>query len=97
MSAGEAEAVEALDLLARSPATAHHLAFELAEYFVVDQPPPALVDKVAARFLATDGDIRAVLQTLLASPEFRASRGGKYKTPYRYVLSAARFTPPGSR
>ena len=88
--AGEAETVEALDLLARSPATAHHIAFELAQYFVADQPPPALVDKIAARFLATDGDIRAVLQTLLASPEFRTSLGGKFKTPYRYVLSAAR-------
>ena len=88
--AGEAEAVEALDLLARSPATAHHIAFELARYFVADQPPPALVDKLAARYLATDGDIRAILQTLFASGEFRASLGGKYKTPYRYLLSAAR-------
>lgn len=88
--AGEAEGVEALDLLARSPATARHIAFELAQYFVADQPPPALVDRVAARFSETGGDIRATLQALFASAEFRASLGGKYKTPYRYVLSAAR-------
>jgi uncharacterized protein (DUF1800 family) len=88
--AGEAEGIEALDLLARSPATAHHIAFELAQFFVIDAPLPALVDRVAARFLKTDGDIRASLQTLFASREFRDSLGGKYKTPYRYVLSAAR-------
>jgi uncharacterized protein (DUF1800 family) len=88
--AGEAEGVEAFELLARSPATAHHLAFELAQYFVADQPLSALVDRVAARFSETDGDIRATLQTLFATREFRASLGGKYKTPYRYVLSATR-------
>ena len=88
--AGEAEGVEALDLLARNPATAHHLAFELTQYFVADAPPPALVDKVAAKFLESDGDIRATLRALFASREFRDSLGDKYKTPYRYVLSAAR-------
>ena len=89
-SAGEAEVIEALDLLARSPATAHHIAFELVQYFVADAPPPALVERVAAKFVETGGDIRATLQTLFASREFRDSFGGKYKTPYRYVLSAAR-------
>jgi hypothetical protein len=87
---GEAEGVEALDILARSPATAHHIAFELARYFVADAPPTALVDRLAARFTQTDGDIAAVLQTLFSSPEFRGSGGDKYKTPYRFVLSAAR-------
>lgn len=87
---GEAEGVEALTMLARSPATARHIAFELAQYFVADQPPAALVDRLAARFRDTDGDIRAILQALFASQEFRDSIGGKYKAPYRYVLSAAR-------
>jgi uncharacterized protein (DUF1800 family) len=87
---GEAEGEEALDMLARSAATAHHIATRLAQYFVADAPPPALVERVAARFAASDGDIRAVLQTLFASAEFRTSIGGKYKSPYRYVLSAAR-------
>jgi uncharacterized protein (DUF1800 family) len=87
---GKAEGEEALDILASSPATAHHIAFELAQYFVADAPPPALVDRLAARFLATGGDIRQVLKTLFDSPEFWASAGQKYKTPYEFVVSAVR-------
>ncbi|HZK92055.1 MAG TPA: DUF1800 domain-containing protein [Stellaceae bacterium] len=87
---GEGEGTEAIGMLASSPATAHHIAFELAQYFVADKPPPGLVDRLAQRFRETDGDIAAVMKTLLASREFRASAGQKYKTPYQYVLSAAR-------
>ena len=87
---GEEQGGAAIDMLARSPATAHHIAFELAQYFVADQPPPALVDRIAATFLDSDGDIKAVLKTLLTSDEFRDSVGQKYKTPYQYVISAAR-------
>jgi uncharacterized protein (DUF1800 family) len=87
---GESEGVQAIDMLASSPATAHHIAYQLAQYFVADQPPAALVDRLAQRFRATDGDIAAVLKTLLTSAEFRASAGQKYKTPYQYVLAAAR-------
>ncbi|HEX3885616.1 MAG TPA: DUF1800 domain-containing protein [Stellaceae bacterium] len=86
---GEAEGIEAVDMLARSPATARHIAFELAQYFVADQPPQPLVDRLAARFSQTDGDVAAVLRTLFESPEFRGG-GEKYKTPYRFVLSAVR-------
>ena len=91
-SSGESEGEEALDLLAKSPATAHHIAFQLAQYFVADAPPPAMVDRLAARFRESDGDIRAVLKTLFTSHEFRDSDGKKYKTPYQFVLSAARAT-----
>ena len=87
---GRAEGEEALDILARSPKTAHHIAFELAQYFVADAPPPLLVDRLAARFSETGGDIREVLKSLFASPEFWASPGQKYKTPYEFVISAAR-------
>jgi uncharacterized protein (DUF1800 family) len=87
---GEEAGVAAIDMLAASPATARHIAFELAQYFVADQPPAALVGRLAQRFRATDGDIAAVLKTLLTSKEFRDSVGQKYKTPYQYVLSAAR-------
>jgi len=89
-SRGKAEGEEALDILARSPATAHHIAFELAQYFVADEPPPALVTRLAARFLETDGNIKEVLRTLFASNEFRNSKGAKYKTPYQFVISAVR-------
>jgi len=87
---GKEEGEEALDILASSPATARHIAFELAQYFVADEPPPALVDRLAARFLATGGDIRLVLKTLFDSAEFWASAGQKYKTPFEFVISAVR-------
>ena len=74
-SRGKAEGEEALDILARSPATARHIAFELAQYFVADEPPPALVERLAARFLETDGDIRELLKTLFAEPRVLGQRG----------------------
>jgi len=87
---GEEQGIAAIDILAHSPATAHHIAFELAQYFVADNPPPALVDRLAEEFLTSDGDIKTVMKALLTSPEFRDSAGQKYKTPYQYVLSAVR-------
>jgi uncharacterized protein (DUF1800 family) len=87
---GIEEGVAAIDLLARHPATARHIAFQLAQYFVSDEPPLALVERLATRFRESDGDIRTVLAALFASREFRDSAGAKYKTPYRYVLSAVR-------
>jgi len=87
---GEPQVEQAIDLLAAQPATARHIAFQLAQYFVSDKPPQGLVDRLAQRFSATDGDIAAVLKTLFASGEFRDSAGQKYKTPYQYVISAAR-------
>jgi uncharacterized protein (DUF1800 family) len=92
---GEEQGIAALDILARSPVTAHHIAFELAQYFVADKPPPALVDRLAQRFIDSDGDIKAVMKTLLTSAEFRDSVGEKYKTPYQYVLSAVRAAGEG--
>jgi uncharacterized protein (DUF1800 family) len=87
---GEGEGVEAIGMLASSPATARHIAFELAQYFVADKPPQPLVDRLTQRFRESDGDIAAVMKLLLTSREFRDSVGQKYKTPYQYVLSAAR-------
>lgn len=91
-ASGMAEGEQALDLLARSPATARHIAFQLAQYFVSDQPDPDLVAQLAARFQATDGDIAEVLRALFGSKQFWDARTlhAKYKTPYQYVVSAAR-------
>lgn len=91
---GVAEGEEALDILARHPATARHIGFALAQYFVADEPPPALVKLLSRRFLDTDGDIRAVLDALFHSPEFwdRKYYGNKFKTPYQYAVSAVRAT-----
>ncbi|MGB9429104.1 MAG: DUF1800 domain-containing protein [Gammaproteobacteria bacterium] len=91
---GEEEIEQALDRLAASPATAHHLSYELAQYFVVDDPPPALVDRLTKKWMQTDGDIAAVLDTLFHSPEFKSAQhtGTKFKTPYEYVISMVRAT-----
>jgi len=87
---GPAELNQVLDLLSRHPATAHHISFKLAQFFVADDPPAALVDRMAARFAGTDGDIAAVLRTMFESPEFAASLRGRYKDPVHYVVSAVR-------
>jgi uncharacterized protein (DUF1800 family) len=91
---GEQEGLEMLHRLATSPATAHHLSQQLAERFVSDTPPPALVDRMAKTYLHTDGDIRQVLRTLFTSPEFwsREAYRAKVKTPEEFVLSAVRAT-----
>jgi uncharacterized protein (DUF1800 family) len=89
---GMGEGERALDILARHPATARHISFKLAQYFVADEPPPALVTRLGLRFAETDGDIRAVLETLFHSPEFWDQKyyGNKFKTPYQYLVSAVR-------
>jgi uncharacterized protein (DUF1800 family) len=83
-----------LDILARHPATARFIASKLTRRLVGDDPPPALVDRVAARFSATDGDLREVVRTILTSPEFLApdSYRAKTKTPFEFVVSAVRAT-----
>src|SRR5689334_11711094 len=61
-----------LDLVAHHPATARFIATKLARRFVSDTPPPALIDRAAKTFRDTDGDLRAVVQTIVTSPEFFA-------------------------
>lgn len=91
-SSGQAEGEFALDVLARHPATARSIAFKLAQYFVADQPPPALVTELARVFLASDGQIVPVLRALFASQAFWSPQAyqTKFKTPYHYLLSALR-------
>jgi uncharacterized protein (DUF1800 family) len=89
---GMRDGQEVLDLLARDPHTARHLSLEMARHFVSDNPPDALVDRMARTYESTDGDIRAVLHTMLYSPEFwsRDAYRAKIKTPFELVASAAR-------
>ena len=83
---------EVLDILARDPHTARHISFELAQRFVSDNPPEALVDRMAQTFLKSDGDIREVLHTMIYSPEFWSKEAyrAKIKTPFELVASATR-------
>jgi uncharacterized protein (DUF1800 family) len=89
---GEKEGEKVLDLLASHPATARHIAFKLAQRFVADEPPAALVDRAAKRFLETKGDLREVTRTIITSKEFFADEAyrAKVKTPLEFVISASR-------
>ncbi len=91
---GEEEGREVLRRLATSPQTAHFISLKLAQRFVSDDPPPALVDRMAKTFEKKKGDIREVLTTLFHSPEFWAdgTYRAKVKTPLEFVASAVRAT-----
>ncbi|MGH9493043.1 MAG: DUF1800 family protein [Terriglobales bacterium] len=91
---GEGEGKKVLEMLARHPSTAKFVSTKLAQRFVSDNPPPALVERMAQTFLKSDGDIREVLRTLFKSPEFWGSEAyrAKVKTPLEFVASAVRAT-----
>jgi uncharacterized protein (DUF1800 family) len=81
-----------LDILAHRPATAHFISRQLATRFVADDPPAALVARMAATFLKSDGDLREVMRTMLASREFWSvcAYRSKMKSPLEMVASAVR-------
>jgi len=91
---GEKEGLEVLHILARHPSTAKFVSTKLAIRFVSDNPPQALVDRMAETFRKKDGDIREVLKTMLHSPEFWSADEyrSKVKTPFEFVISALRAT-----
>ncbi|MEO5923527.1 MAG: DUF1800 domain-containing protein [Bryobacteraceae bacterium] len=91
---GLSDGNKVLDILARRPETAHFISLKLAQRFVADEPPSALVDRMAKKFRDTDGDIRAVVQAMIASPEFfsEAALNVKVKSPFEFVVSAVRAT-----
>ena len=86
--AGEAEGVRAIRMLAAEPATAHRVALRLAQWFVADAPPPALVEQLARSFLSSGGDSRALLRTLVQSGAFWEPANTLFKTPFDYACSA---------
>jgi uncharacterized protein (DUF1800 family) len=91
-SGGEKDGEDALRMLANDPHTAKFISTELARRFVSDDPPPALVDRMAHEFQSSHGDIERVLKTMVYSPEFwsREAYRAKVKTPFELVASTAR-------
>jgi uncharacterized protein (DUF1800 family) len=81
-----------IDILAHHPSTAKFISKKLAQRFVSDDPPQSLIDRMAGTFLKTDGDLRAVLQTLFSSQEFLSEGAwqAKIKSPMEMVVSAVR-------
>jgi uncharacterized protein (DUF1800 family) len=89
---GEADGMAVVDLLVRHPATARFVALKLARRLVADAPPPALVERAAAAFRESEGDIRAVVLAIVTAPEFfsREAYRAKVKKPLELVASAVR-------
>jgi uncharacterized protein (DUF1800 family) len=90
----QSDGEKVLDILASHPSTAKFISTKLVRRFVSDVPPPGLVDRAAARFRETGGDIREVVRTILASPEFFSADAyrAKVKSPFEFVVSAVRAT-----
>ncbi|HEV3333623.1 MAG TPA: DUF1800 domain-containing protein [Bryobacteraceae bacterium] len=89
---GIEDGMQVIDILAHHPSTARFISKELAQRFVADDPPKSLVDRMAQTFTKTDGDLRAVLQTMFSSPEFLSEGAwqAKVKSPLEWVVSAVR-------
>ena len=89
---GQKDGEEALEMLAHDPHTAKFISTELARHFVSDNPPQTIVDRMAGTYEKSGGDIRAVLKTMIYSPEFwsKEAYGAKIKTPFELVASTAR-------
>ncbi|HEX8633944.1 MAG TPA: DUF1800 domain-containing protein [Pyrinomonadaceae bacterium] len=81
-----------LDILSKHPSTAKFIATKLARRFVSDNPSPVLVERIAAAYMKSDGDIRTTLRAIFASPEFNAPENyrAKIKTPFELAISALR-------
>ncbi|HVJ52599.1 MAG TPA: DUF1800 domain-containing protein [Aliidongia sp.] len=86
---GEGEGLAAIHDICRHPSTARHIATKLARHFIADQPPPGAVEKLAASFRESDGDLRHVTETLIDLPEAWSLYQQKVKTPWDLVVSAA--------
>ena len=89
---GMKDGEEVLNLLSHNPSTAKFISTKLARRFVSDNPPPELVARMAKTFEQSDGDIKAVMRTMIYSPEFwsREAYRAKIKTPFELVVSTAR-------
>ncbi|HKQ76051.1 MAG TPA: DUF1800 domain-containing protein [Blastocatellia bacterium] len=81
-----------IHILATHPSTAKFISTKLARKFVSDNPPRAMVDRMSQTFMKTEGDIREVLRTMFAAPEFFAAENyrAKIKTPFEMTVSAVR-------
>jgi uncharacterized protein (DUF1800 family) len=91
---GKDDGEKVLDILAKHPSTARFISKKLAQRFVADNPPQDLLDRMAKTFTDTNGDIRAVLNTMLTSKEFlsQGAYQSKVKTPFEMIVSSVRAT-----
>jgi uncharacterized protein (DUF1800 family) len=92
---GFGEVERAVDLIVAQPACARFVSKRLAMYFVADDPPPALVERMARTFTKSGGDLRAVVRTMFEAKEFTASLGGKFRDPMHFVIGSLRLAYDG--
>lgn len=92
---GFSEIEQAVDVIVRRPACAQFISGQIAQYFVADHPPPALVNAMAQTFKNTDGDIAAVLRTMFLSRYITQGSGRKFKDPTQFLVSAMRLSYDG--
>lgn len=89
---GRHEVERVLQIATRHPSTAQHIAAKLCRHFIADDPPRDAIEKTAAAFSATNGDIKATLRALFTTEDFRQTRGNKFKRPFHFIASALRAT-----
>ena len=91
---GASDLDRVLEILVAHPSTARHVAEKLCRKFIADEPPTEAVAATAAAFAASGGDVPTTLRALFATEEFwqPAGRGGKFKRPFHFVVSALRAT-----
>jgi len=91
---GMEEGERMIHILSHRPATAHHIAWQLCQRLIADDPPKSAVDRVAKKFLDSDGDLRETVKAVIDSPEFWSPQyyRAKVKSPFEYVISAVRAT-----
>lgn len=87
---GEAQARSVIHDLVGAPATALHIAQKLARHFVADDPPPALVQRLADTFSRTGGDLSSVYRELIAAPAAWQATTTKFKSPWDWSVSSLR-------
>jgi uncharacterized protein (DUF1800 family) len=90
LGAGD-EVKQAVDLIVRQPACAQFISLKLAQYFVADNPPPALVNKMAHTFQRTEGDIAQVVRVMFESRDLLTGTGKKFKDPSQFIISSVRL------
>jgi len=91
---GIEDGLKVIEILSTHPATAKFISRKLAQRFVADDPPQTLIDRMAATFTKTNGDIKAVMHTMIQSPEFfsQGAYKAKMKSPLEMVAGALRAT-----
>ena len=93
---GQQQGIDALRDLAHHPSTARFIATKLARHFIADNPPDSTIKHLEKVFKKTDGDLKAMAETLIELPEIEKYPLSKIKTPYELIISTMRLLGDGA-